>query len=575
MQFDDRLATVLRMQAGSERAARTQFRQLLDLVGSAPGGADEELLEEAYAQLGLLSRELAEEARARIVHEPGLRLRNPELISFLANQELTVATAALERAMLSEAQWEALIPALPVPVRGLVRHRKDLPEGTRALLNRLGLAHASIAGEGAGTAAAPPIEAGQPDGEARDIFDLDPALELAEDAGAGIGALVRRIEAFQKARRTATEALPDSPRLPLGEEALEQPRRRQAFDFATDAEGRINWADPALAPMTVGLNLASELDSAPARSDVTVVAAIRRRQPIRAGRTRLEGAPAIAGEWRIDAVPHFSSQGGRFAGFRGRMRRPAEAAPASPPQPDPAADRMRQMLHELRTPVSAIQGFAEVIQQQVFGHAPNEYRALAASIASDAARILAGFDELDRLARLESGALELDAGHADFRAIVAATTGQLDSALRSRSAGLRLDAPVFACPVAIARHEAELLCWRLLSALAGAASPGEVIQLGLTLTGNRLELAIDLPAALSDRDDIFEGPAPAQTQGLGTGMFGTGFALRLARAEARAAGGDLARDGDTLCLSLPSLEAQQAQTGGEPAIREARFSDTV
>ena len=58
------------------------------------------------------------------------------------------------------------------------------------------------------------------------------------------------------------------------------------------------------------------------------------------------------------------------------------------------------MLHELRTPVNAIQGFAEVIQQQLFGPTPHEYRALAAGIAGDAARILSAFEELDRLAGL-------------------------------------------------------------------------------------------------------------------------------------------------------------------------------
>ena len=38
-------------------------------------------------------------------------------------------------------------------------------------------------------------------------------------------------------------------------------------------------------------------------------------------------------------------------------------------------------------------------------------------------------------------------------------------------------------------------------------------------------------------------------------MFGTGFTLRLARAEAAAAGGTLARDADTLRLVLPALTA--------------------
>ena len=41
MQFDDRLATVLRSGVAGERAARTQFRQLLDLLGSAPRAADD------------------------------------------------------------------------------------------------------------------------------------------------------------------------------------------------------------------------------------------------------------------------------------------------------------------------------------------------------------------------------------------------------------------------------------------------------------------------------------------------------------------------------------------------------
>jgi hypothetical protein len=36
MHFDDRLATVLRHRAAGERAAKTQFRQLLDLLGERP-----------------------------------------------------------------------------------------------------------------------------------------------------------------------------------------------------------------------------------------------------------------------------------------------------------------------------------------------------------------------------------------------------------------------------------------------------------------------------------------------------------------------------------------------------------
>ena len=544
MLFDDRLATVLQMQTGSERAASTQFRQLLDLVGSAPGGADEDLLEAAYGRLGVLSQEIGEDRRALMVREPGLRLRNPELVSFLAGQELPVATAALASARLDEKQWDALIPALPVPVRGLLRHRRDIPETTRSLLERLGVKDLVIDGP------ASPVPANDQSTSDDDIFELDEALEIEEEQS-GIGALVRRIEAFQRARKSGGPVPQDSPRLPLGEEPVDNARHRAAFDFSTDAEGRIDWADPALAPMTVGILLSSQQSGLPAEAGANVIAAMRSRQPIRNGRVHLRGAPAIEGDWRVDAAPHFSIPGGRFAGYRGRMRRPIEeqADIAAPVESD--ADRIREMLHELKTPVNAIQGFAEIIQQQLFGPTPNEYRALAASIAGDAARMLAGFDELDRLAKLEGGAIELDEGTSDFREIVTATCIQLDGVLRPRSAGLELEAPVTPCPVTLADTDAEQLAWRILATLAAVVSPGEALRLTLAQDSGDLVLTIDLPATIAEQDNIFDSSIPAQSHTVSAGMFGSGFAMRLARAEARATGGELKRDGDLLRLNLP------------------------
>ncbi len=585
MQFDDRLATVLRMQAGSVRAAHTQFRQLLDLAGSAPEGADDAQLETAYERLSVLSAEIPAEIRAMMIREPGLRLRNPAFVAYLASQELPVAIAAMGSARLGEAQWEALIPALPVAVRAHLRERKDLPPPTRDLLAILGVRDLVLANGAApadaveqraaaepamtlarrpGPAPKPaPAPAPEPIVEPIEVLDLDPALALtgddggAEDGNGGIRAIVRRIEAFQRARASTPASgsrSADAPRLPLGEQADEDAAEPlHSFDFITDADGRIAWADAAVAPMTVGMALASRKGDSPARSDAPTIAAMRRRQPVRGGRLVLEGAPAIEGDWRMDAMPVFSSSGGRFSGYRGRMHRLAEPAPgevAAEPVDSPA-DRMRQVIHELRTPVNAIQGFAEIIQQQLFGPTPNEYRALAATIAGDAARMLAGFEELDRLVRLESAALDLEQGSCDLNAIVAGTTAQLDRVLRARSAGLTLLATGNGCPVPLARNDAEMLVWRILATLAGAVSPGEELQAVLAQNGSKTGLEIDLPAALAGRDDLFESTAPAQAQAVSAGMFGAGFTLRLARAEARAAGGELVREEDLLILTLP------------------------
>jgi hypothetical protein len=85
-----------------------------------------------------------------------------------------------------------------------------------------------------------------------------------------------------------------------------------------------------------------------------------------------------------------------------------------------------------------------------------------------------------------------------------------------------------------------------------------VIDLVLSSDGAELELLIDLPAELVGDADLFAASAPLQQRALSAGMFGSGFTLRLARAEARAVGGSLERRDDALRLVLPVLTGYQA-----------------
>ncbi|RYD92186.1 MAG: hypothetical protein EOP61_26040, partial [Sphingomonadales bacterium] len=61
MHFDDRLATVLRHRAAGERAAKTQFRQLLDLLGNRRAARDESMLAAAWLRLAALGEAIAPE----------------------------------------------------------------------------------------------------------------------------------------------------------------------------------------------------------------------------------------------------------------------------------------------------------------------------------------------------------------------------------------------------------------------------------------------------------------------------------------------------------------------------------
>ncbi len=375
----------------------------------------------------------------------------------------------------------------------------------------------------------------------------EPPAERSED---GIGALRRRIEAFTRSR-TSGESSGPAPRLPLGESDDSAPKRPvTSFLFGTDVYGQIDWAEPEIAPMVVGMQFAAPATGPHTRSEIA--SAFANRTPIRTARTQLRGGEPIAGEWIVDAAPRFSRNDGRFEGFAGRFRRlPDKTGGAH----ESEADRVRQLLHELRTPVNAIQGFAEVIQQQLFGATPHEYRALAASIAGDAARILAGFDELDRLAKLEGGVIELDAGSSDFAALARRQVEQLQSVLSARVARLSARWPDGPAPVALASDEAEMLAWRLAATLASTTGAGETVALEMTRDAGQLAWQCDLPANLAAIDDIFSTENRQTGGAVNASLFGTGFALRLAKAEARAAGGALARVENRLVLTLPLLAA--------------------
>ncbi len=547
MHFDDRLDTVLKQPIRGQEIARVQYVQLLDLLGKTDAGSASSSLDPAYARLSALAAELPADDREHLLRGSGLKLRNPALVAYLAEDDTAIASAAIAAAELDEQQWLDLVRALPVAARGVLRHRRDLGPTVELRLERLG-----IADRGLPAADVDDAEADEPEFDAGDVAAPVPPTS-APERETSIGELVRRIESYRKSHPTAPVFhASESPRLPLGDSDQPSPRVVRRFDFVTDASGHIVRADPDCAPMVVGTSLGT-LDvrkvagSAPPPKD-----ALRLRQPIEGQVVVLDGAPAISGDWRIDAAPLFDASTGRYTGHAGRAHRLRDDAEAGSKAAQ-MADRMRQVLHELRNPAGAIQMASEFIQQQAGGPVAHEYRSLAATIASDTATVLGGLDELDRLVKIDAGVTGLEPGEADLAACVAATVELLASTMAQRQSGFDPDLPDGLLPVPVARSDVERLIWRFLAVLAGATAPDERLALALSSDGDVARLAVALPASLSTLSDseLFAAQAKERGLALSAGMFGLGFTLRLASAEARSAGGALRREDEFLVLELP------------------------
>lgn len=565
MIVDDRLDTVLRTQTAGRAGLNTQWRQLVDLLGRLPDAQWSDSADRALARLAALHGTLGDAAAG--VLTTLCTIRQPRLVAHLARLGPRTTLAAITRARLDDAEWLTLIPALPVQARGALRHRRDLGAPVVALLDRLGIGDFVLTApaEAPAEPEAPAAETAPEPAPGAVLMTLPVEQAARADAPmrdrGGIGAIVRRIEAFRQTRAAIDPAIPGQARLPFAEDTRSAPLPLR-IDCLIDATGMIvaiEGADPATLVGHRPFTPASP--AAAASADAATCEAHAMRRPVLAGSVWFDGAPAIAGHWRIDAVPRFAAHGGAFAGYVARLRRSAAMAGqhGETATERRGAEQLHQVLHELRTPINAVQGFAELIQQQLLGQTPHHYRALAAAIASDAARMLAGFEDVERLIVLESGRHEAAADPArqgDLALILARVQAQLAPSIERRAIVLEWSLPEGPIMVAMPLAELERTVWRLVSTLIGSAAPGETIALACT-AGAAARLTASLPAILAEgAGDVFE---PDITTGAAAdaSLLGNGFALRLCRAEARAAGGTLDRPAGRaqLVLTLPLAPA--------------------
>ena len=567
MRFNDLMQTVLAAEGRSGLGAVTLWRQCVDLLAQNDRHDRSIMSDTERAALlerltGLLPK-LSETQRIATVVELGGRLRSPALVEFFANDRPAIAAAAMSRARLPDAAWVEMLPRLTPTARGVLRSRRDLGSATVQGLEAFGATDLVLTSHVAAEqddmllteamiVPADPVEE-QPQAE--------PVEEAAEDRSQ-IRNLVDRIARFTNARRTGD--LDEAPQ----RAAMTGPR---TFAFETDASGSIMWVDQGPRAALIGLALNETALEGGSGPDGHVAGAFMRRSGFQNGRYTIVGG-TMAGEWRLSAAPFFDPRSGRFQGYRGQARRPYLHEVAAEPRAEPvsiaglSADSIRQLVHELRTPLNAILGFAEIIEQELFGPAGPEYQDMAGKIAVDARHLLTAFDDLDLAARVSRG----EGGNGAPRAVdPALLVTQVSTRFREQGDGARIDiAMARGLPmVQIDPVQGERMIQHLMRTLISVAPAGEA------LTGTcwhqpggaegRVVLAIDRPSTLEGMEEerlLDPGYMPDGNWADGP-LLGLGFSLRLIRSLATGCGGALDIEPGRFLLAVPAMAETEDAVG--------------
>ncbi len=519
MRFDDRLLTVLSQPAGDRHDAAVRWRQLVDLVARAGPDSASPVVARALDTIRAEAPDIDEELRAAAARAVAGRALPIGLLEYLVSDRLAVSAPVLAAATLDAAQWRALLPLAD--------------EETRQFIE-------SLHPDAFIPAKAGPAPTPEPAEPAK-----EPEVEVPRErpAGPSLSDVVARIER----RRRSREAQRSAAAAAIPEEAP------SLFRWECGPSGDIAWVEGAPRGALIGRSIARVQEGQTDRLDEEVVRAFARRAPFRDAEMKVGGEGLVAGAWKISGLPAFDPTDGRFAGYRGIAQRdsapPARSENAADVLTDP--DSLRELVHEIKTPLNAIIGFAEIIQGQYLGPADHRYRERAGEIVAQARLLLGAIDDLDFAAKIHSSAGGVR--RVDFARLLESLRDTIGEAAAEQNVEIELVTRPGDCIAALEPEIADRLIGRFAEAVIDQAAPGEQLRISVERGESDCRVAISRPAAFRNLPDglLFDGAIMADAGPEASG-YSAGFSLRLVRGLARIGGGDLVTSPTSLTLVFPS-----------------------
>jgi signal transduction histidine kinase len=510
VRFDDRLRTVMMQPVADAHDRTVRWRQLVDLLSRPHDEIDPALLDAALTMIRSGARAVPKGVRAATARSIAGRAAEPRLIAIFAADKLEVAAPLLAAAPLDEDGWAIVLANASGEVTAFV---------------------ASLRGEATGRPAKAAEEQAAP---------TEPVPS--------IGDMVARIERLKSKREGGDhpdEPVPGEPAIP--EPTVELAGASNMFRWECDAAGQIGWVEGAPRGALIGRSLPAE-EGAPRE----LLRAFTDRLPFDDTPVTLP-TPALEGAWRLSGIPAFSPSDGRFLGYRGIARREgSELQEAAPPQPAAAvadAEALRETIHEIKTPLNAIIGFAEIIDGQYLGPAHRNYRERAAEIVAQARTLLAAIDDLDYAARQRGSSAGVVTDLADVLPPIAEDFGNRALA---RDVRLRIVTSLGSLRCGVEPDLARKLLGRLIGAAVEAAPDGQQVDVDVREARKQIMISVTRPVSTRHLGEEQIMDPSFQSDGEPASRLGLGFALRLVRGLARLAGGDLKVTAAEFQLVLPA-----------------------
>jgi His Kinase A (phospho-acceptor) domain len=513
VRFDDRLLTVLNQPAEDRHDAAVRWRQLVDLVARAGSNSASLVVADALEAIRNEAGRVEETTRAAAARSvAGLPLPL-NLVEFFATDGLAVSAPILAAAILDAHQWQ------------VVHQAAD--EETRHFIAAL---HPELTAE-------PYVEPVP----ATDWAEPHTVASMPHPAPYAPPSLHEVVERIERRRRLREEQAVTTSGAP--------PKAPSLFRWECGPVGEIAWVEGAPRGPLIGRSIAKPLDGD--RIDQEATRAFAMRAPFRDAAMSIAGSGALAGDWKISAVPAFEPVDGRFAGYRGvALREIAAPAPevSSPDQiPDVLTDpdSLRELVHEIKTPLNAIIGFAEIIEGQYLGPADRGYRDRAAEIVHQARLLLTAIDDLDFAAKVHSS-LRGSHDRVDLGALIIRAADELSRIAAELGVETDIVRPSGEVGAVIEPELADRLLFRLFNTLLERAERGERLYVSAEAMSGESRIAISRPASLRGLGDreLFDPT-------LGREGVNGGFSLRLARGLSRIAGGDVATSRESFALVFP------------------------